>query len=96
MTTTLQAPITARQRIESSGIVTHFQPILSARQRSVVGAEALSRGIVGVEALSRGTHAALTELGQLIPAPRLFGMAAEEGLTLELERLCARAGSRRV
>ncbi len=88
MTTAIEGTITARQLIESSGIVTYFQPILSARQRSVVGAEALSRGVVGVEALSRGTHAALTEQGQLIPAPRLFEMAAREGLTLELERLC--------
>jgi len=82
----------AREIIETSGIVTYFQPILSARQRSVVGAEALSRGVIGVEALTRGTSgvnfAALTEGGQLIPPATLFRMAAEEGLTLPLERLC--------
>jgi EAL domain-containing protein (putative c-di-GMP-specific phosphodiesterase class I) len=83
---------TAREIIESNAIVTYFQPILSARQRSVIGAEALSRGVVGVEALTRGTNGfglgAIIEGGQLIPPNTLFRMAAAEGLTLALDRLC--------
>jgi EAL domain-containing protein (putative c-di-GMP-specific phosphodiesterase class I) len=92
------SPISVREIIESTGIVTYFQPILSARQRSVIGAEALSRGVVGVEALSRGTNganlAAITESGQLIPPIDLFRMAADEGLTLQLERLCRQTAIR--
>ena len=75
-----------RQIIDSNGVVTFFQPILSARQRSVVGAEALSRGLIGVEALSRGPG--VDKGGGLIAPAKLFAMAAEEGLTLPLERLC--------
>ena len=67
---------------------THFQPILSARQRSIVGAEALSRGVMGVEALSRGNVLASAEISSLIPPQQLFAMAEAEGLTLELDRLC--------
>jgi EAL domain-containing protein (putative c-di-GMP-specific phosphodiesterase class I) len=78
--------------------VTYFQPILSARQRSVIGAEALSRGVIGVEALTRGTNggglAAITEGGQLIPPATLFRMAADEGLTLALDRLCRQTAIR--
>jgi EAL domain-containing protein (putative c-di-GMP-specific phosphodiesterase class I) len=88
---------TAREIIESNGIVTHFQPILSARQRSIVGAEALSRGVVGVEALSRGTEGkfnAIDEAGRLIPPAVLFRMAAAEGVTLAMERLCRQTAIR--
>ncbi|MGA2583284.1 MAG: EAL domain-containing protein [Tepidisphaeraceae bacterium] len=80
--------VTAREIIECQGIVTYFQPILSARQRSIVGAEALSRGVVGVEALSRGQMGAVTPSGNLIPPVQLFRMASEEGLSLTLEKLC--------
>ena len=92
MTTTATEGFTAREIIDSKSVVTFFQPILSARQRAVVGAEALSRGVVGVEALSRGTAgaglAAITEDGRLIPPVELFRMAADEGVTLDLDRLC--------
>jgi EAL domain-containing protein (putative c-di-GMP-specific phosphodiesterase class I) len=75
----------ARQIIQSRGVVTYFQPILSARQKAVTGLEALSRGIVGVEALSRG---AVPSSDEVIPPFQLFRMAEEEGLAGELERLC--------
>src|SRR5580704_11539479 len=83
---TQSARVTAREIIDSNGVVTFFQPILSARQRSVVGAEALSRGLIGVEALSRGPG--VDKGGGLIAPSKLFAMAAEAGLTLPLERLC--------
>lgn len=89
--------ITAREIIESNGIVTHFQPILSARQRSVIGAEALSRGVVGVEALSSGSGKNGVQVrGQpgLIPPSQLFRMAADEGVSLPLERLCRQTAIR--
>jgi EAL domain-containing protein (putative c-di-GMP-specific phosphodiesterase class I) len=91
MSLTASSPqTTVGEIIESHGIVTYFQPILSARQRSVIGAEALSRGVVGVEALTRGTNglAAITSDGQLISPNTLFRMAAAEGLTLKLDQLC--------
>jgi EAL domain-containing protein (putative c-di-GMP-specific phosphodiesterase class I) len=78
--------VTAREIVESGSIVTHFQPILSARQRAIVGAEALSRGVVGMEALTRATIGA--DQHRLMPPGKLFRMAAEEGVTVELERLC--------
>jgi EAL domain-containing protein (putative c-di-GMP-specific phosphodiesterase class I) len=84
MSAQVDTAITAREIIESSSIATFFQPILSARQRSVVGAEALSRGLIGVEALSRHS----SESGQLIMPAQLFAMAAAESLTPQLERLC--------
>ena len=82
------APPSVRHVIDSGALVTYFQPILSARQRSVVGAEALSRGVVGVEALSRAHARKAPRPDQLIAPATLFAMAAEEGLTLELERHC--------
>jgi EAL domain-containing protein (putative c-di-GMP-specific phosphodiesterase class I) len=60
--------------LRSRGIVTYFQPILSARQRSIVGLEALSRGIGA---------------GSSVLAPRaLFSAAGEVGLIDELDQLC--------
>jgi EAL domain-containing protein (putative c-di-GMP-specific phosphodiesterase class I) len=79
---------TVRQILDNNGVVTFFQPILSARQRSVVGVEALSRGIIGVEALSRGNFAGQAGTGELIAPIKMFDMAAAEGLTLDLERAC--------
>jgi EAL domain-containing protein (putative c-di-GMP-specific phosphodiesterase class I) len=79
---------TVRQILDNNGVVTFFQPILSARQRSIVGVEALSRGMIGVEALSRGNFAGTTGTGELINPVDLFDMAAAEGLTLDLERAC--------
>lgn len=66
---------TARQIIDAGGVVTHFQPIFSAKQKSVIGVEALSRGIA-------------PETKTLIPPNALFQMAAAEKITGELERLC--------
>lgn len=86
MSRMLSNSLSAREIISSQSVVTYFQPILCARQRSIIGAEALSRGVIGVEALSRGTLARHNE--GLIAPKQLFGMAAEEGLTLELEKLC--------
>ncbi|HVT87964.1 MAG TPA: EAL domain-containing protein [Tepidisphaeraceae bacterium] len=83
-----QFSTTARKIIESQSVVTFFQPILSARQRTLVGAEALSRGVVGVEALSRALFGIGLSDDELISPAKLFGMAAQEGVTLELERLC--------
>jgi EAL domain-containing protein (putative c-di-GMP-specific phosphodiesterase class I) len=83
----VETSTTARQIIDSGGIITYFQPILSARQRSVIGAEALSRGVIGVEALTRGRFAAIAA-GQVIPPAQLFGMAEREGLSSDLEKLC--------
>jgi EAL domain-containing protein (putative c-di-GMP-specific phosphodiesterase class I) len=60
--------------LRSRGVVTHFQPILSARQRSIVGLEALSRGTIP---------------GLDIIAPRtIFRAAGEAGLVDELDSLC--------
>lgn len=86
--TTAQAQPTVREIVESGNIVTFFQPILSARQRTIIGAEALSRGVIGVEALTRANVAGATIEDQFIPPNKLFSMAAREGMTLKLERLC--------
>jgi EAL domain-containing protein (putative c-di-GMP-specific phosphodiesterase class I) len=84
MSQQLAADVNIRHIIETGSVVTFFQPILSARQRSVIGAEALSRGLIGVEALSRHSNPA----GQLIMPGQLFSMAAAEQMTPQLERLC--------
>lgn len=57
-------------------LVTHFQPILSARQQSIVGVEALSRGVP-----SAGE-------GEIVAPKTLFALAASQGLTARLETLC--------
>lgn len=71
--------------LENKGVVTHFQPIHSARQKSIVGLEGLSRGLIGVEALSRGR---IGDKNEIIPPARLFAMAAEQGVSDQLEKLC--------
>jgi EAL domain-containing protein (putative c-di-GMP-specific phosphodiesterase class I) len=63
-----------RRLLETEAIATHFQPIFSVRQKSIVGMEALSRG--------RSTD------GRLIAPYDLFKSAAAEDLSAELERLC--------
>jgi EAL domain-containing protein (putative c-di-GMP-specific phosphodiesterase class I) len=63
-----------RRIIHERGITSHFQPIFSARQKAVVG----------VEALARGARAD----GSLVPPQHLFKMAAEEGLSVIVEGLC--------
>jgi EAL domain-containing protein (putative c-di-GMP-specific phosphodiesterase class I) len=62
--------------LQTRSIVTCFQPILSARQKAVVGVEALSRArLVG---------------DRLIPPASLFQMARNEGAADELQTLCHR------
>lgn len=55
-------------------IIVHFQPILSARNHSIIGFEGLVRG--------KGRN------GDLIPPACLFDAARENGLMVELDRLC--------
>ena len=69
-----------RQLLATEAIATHFQPIFSVRQKS----------IVGLEALSRGTGAN----GRLIAPYELFKMAAAEGLDAALEVLCRKTAVR--
>ena len=64
----LVAPASARRE----AITTHFQPIFSVRQKSVVGMEALSRGVA-------------PRTAALIAPYDLFKMAAAEELPAELE-----------
>jgi EAL domain-containing protein (putative c-di-GMP-specific phosphodiesterase class I) len=66
---------TARAILDAGAVVTHFQPIYSAKQKSVVGVEALSRGINPVTA-------------QLVSPVKLFEMANEEQLNVDMEDLC--------
>jgi len=61
--------------IEQEHIITHFQPILSVKKRSVIGYEALSRGIDPYT-------------NTITPPDILFDSAANQQLTLELDRLC--------
>jgi EAL domain-containing protein (putative c-di-GMP-specific phosphodiesterase class I) len=63
-----------RRLLDTDAITTHFQPIFSVRQKSVIGMEALSR--------------ALMSDGRLISPYELFKMAAAERLGAELEGTC--------
>jgi EAL domain-containing protein (putative c-di-GMP-specific phosphodiesterase class I) len=71
--------------LASNRLCTHFQPIISARQKSIVGLEALSRGIAGIEAMSLG---GILENGKFIPPDVLFKLARQEGLEDKLKQLC--------
>jgi EAL domain-containing protein (putative c-di-GMP-specific phosphodiesterase class I) len=73
--TILNSPI--RRLIHDRGVTSHFQPIFSARQKAVVGMEALARGV--------------NEDGSLLAPFHLFKMAAEEGLSFVVEQLCREA-----
>src|SRR5690348_15296594 len=73
-------PVSLRRLLATEAVATHFQPIFSVRQKS----------IVGLEALSRGTAAN----GRLIPPYELFKMAAAEQLHAELENLCRKTAVR--
>ncbi|HVU52531.1 MAG TPA: EAL domain-containing protein [Polyangia bacterium] len=66
-----------RRLIQDRGVAAHFQPIFSARQKAVVGVEALARGVRAD--------------GSLVPPHHLFKMAAEEGLSTVVEGLCREA-----
>jgi len=68
------------QILATRGVVPHFQPIVSVRQKSIVGVEALSRGSDG---------------GGLIGAPTLFRMAEQAGLREALGRICREEAIRR-
>jgi len=63
-----------RRLLAADAVVTHFQPIFSVRQRSIVGMEALSRG--------------QWPNGRLIAPYELFKMATAEDLGAELESRC--------
>jgi EAL domain-containing protein (putative c-di-GMP-specific phosphodiesterase class I) len=67
-----RASILASLRVDE--IVTHFQPVLSARQKSLVGVEALARG-------SRGT----ADLVQPLP---MFELASAVGIRDEVDAIC--------
>jgi EAL domain-containing protein (putative c-di-GMP-specific phosphodiesterase class I) len=71
----LSARPTAREILAARAVVTHFQPIYSAKQKSVIG----------VEALSRGRNPATAEI---VPPAELFALARAEQLHVELEDLC--------
>jgi EAL domain-containing protein (putative c-di-GMP-specific phosphodiesterase class I) len=66
---------TAREILDAGAVVTHFQPIYSAKQKSVIG----------VEALSRGRNPVTSEL---VSPFHLFQMAHAEQLNVDMEELC--------
>jgi EAL domain-containing protein (putative c-di-GMP-specific phosphodiesterase class I) len=66
-----------RRIIADRGIASYFQPIFSARQKAVVGVEALARGVRAD--------------GSIVPPHHLFKMAAEEDLSVVVEGLCREA-----
>jgi EAL domain-containing protein (putative c-di-GMP-specific phosphodiesterase class I) len=65
-----------RHLLQTEAIATHFQPIFSVRQKSIVGMEALVRG--------------RSSTGEPIAPCDLFRMAAAEQLSADLESLCRR------
>ncbi len=70
------AHVDIRDLLARKAIDVHFQPIVSGRQRSVVGVEALSRG--------------RDRAGDLVSPAVLFRSAAAQGVTLELDQACRR------
>ena len=72
--------VSFRQLLATEAIATHFQPIFSVRQKTIVGLEALSRGT--------------TSSGRLIAPYELFKIAAAEQLEAALEGLCRKAAVR--
>jgi EAL domain-containing protein (putative c-di-GMP-specific phosphodiesterase class I) len=69
-----EAPPSLRRLLDTDAITTHFQPIFSVRQKSVIGMEALARATMSD--------------GRLISPYELFRMAAAERLGAELEGTC--------
>ncbi|MBZ4648202.1 MAG: diguanylate phosphodiesterase [Desulfomicrobiaceae bacterium] len=65
--------VDVRALVAARRVMVHFQPIVSLRRRQVIGYEALARGV--------GEHGA-------IPPLALFEAARQQGLALELDRLC--------
>lgn len=64
-----------REIIEKESVITHFQPIISLKEKRVVGIEALSRGIKPV-------------CGSIIPPSVMFESAKQNNCLVELDRLC--------
>ena len=70
-----QVEIELESILQTRSVATHFQPIISMRERAVLA----------VEALCRGVH---PHSGLLIPPALLFGLARPHEGLLELDRLC--------
>ncbi len=64
-----------REIIEKESVITHFQPIISLKEKRVVGIEALSRGIKPI-------------CGTVIPPSLMFESAKQNNCLVELDRLC--------
>ncbi|WP_051331237.1 EAL domain-containing protein [Aneurinibacillus terranovensis] len=56
-------------------VISYFQPLVSIKQKAIVGIEALARGVN-------------SEGGPLISPVQLFEEATKQGVVLELDRLC--------
>lgn len=69
--------IDVREVIRTRAVEIHFQPIASIRRKALVGMEALTRYT--------------TEDGTPVPPNELFARAAEEGVQVELDRVCREA-----
>lgn len=69
----LEKSINIAEIIKNKSITAVFQPIISIKKKAVIGIEALCRGVC---------H------NRIIMPDVLFSLAAEEGLTLALDRLC--------
>ncbi|MGD9809372.1 MAG: EAL domain-containing protein [Deferribacterales bacterium] len=66
-----------REIIREKNIITLFQPVISLRDKRIIGFEALTRGIC-------------SETGKIISPLELFNMARGIGVSTELDRLCRR------
>lgn len=64
-----------REIITNKRVIVHFQPVVSVSRKMVIGVEGLIRGI------NTGTN-------EIISPAVLFNAACDEGLTLELDRIC--------
>jgi len=64
-----------QEDVDSETIVTHFQPQVSLKRKTVIGLEALSRGFD-------------PKSGKLIPPTLLFGQARSKASLLALDRAC--------
>lgn len=67
--------------IEEKNVITLFQPVVSLKDKRVIGFEALSRGIC-------------SNTGKIIQPLSLFSMARASGCDTELDRLCRRTALR--
>ena len=67
--------LTCAELIKANAIYTRFQPIISMRGRDIVGLEALTYGLN-------------PKTGQRVTPDLLFAWAAQEEITLELDRHC--------